>query len=386
MSAVIISCGSQFAYSAQVKGLYQAKVEVADQSESQRHEALIQALKFVLVKVSGSRRVLANTALMDAISKPEQWVQQFSYHRRKETLDVQSTSNVTPDLAEHPLSQEKLLQIAANKEVTNLYHLKVLFSRTGVNKLLQQYQEPVWGANRPAVLIWAAVSELGVRKLQAAGQEPWNSLLLDAAAERGLPLFLPTMDLQDEANMNSSDVWGLFMEPVITASSRYGADVVVAMKAYSYTGVGWKGSWSLSGSGVQLSGELVADSPDGVARQLVDSVADALADRFALKEVNVNNADLRIHVMGIDNLDNYIDLESYLTSLDIVEHVTPVIVQAGEVYLNLLLRGNVDQLQQYLDLDHFLIQEQAAMGDTQDSFQFNYRWEPKREFNPAMQP
>lgn len=349
--------GSVFAV--QVKGLYRANVPVSDQSKEMRHQVLIEALKMVLVKVAGNRDVLENQALMSATQNPEQWVEQFSYQNASQTNSTASSSS-----------------LVSTKQTQNTgYLLSVLFSRSAINQLLQQNAEPIWGANRPSVLIWLAIAQdNGGRQLQAAGQDPWSDWIVSEANARGIPAFLPTMDLQDEANMNSSDVWGLFMDPVVDASARYGADVVVAAKVYPMATGGWKADWALRGKGYQRSGELQNMDQSALASQIVDAVTDELASRFSIKGTGKEQSIISLDVKGIDDLVSFLSLQKYLLSLDVVQQVIPKKVVTGEVELQIKLRGNVDQLQQYLELDNYLVPGTVPLGTPQDSFQYNYRW------------
>lgn len=364
----------------QVKGLYRANVQVSDQSRDVRHQGLIDALKKVLIKVAGSREVVTNQALMNAIQQPEQWVQQFSYQNTPPppvaSSQTGSSAKAISDQSSSGASKGAGANNSNNSQTQNPgYVLSVLFSRSAINKLLQQNLEPIWGANRPSVLIWLAIAQdNGGRQLQAAGQDPWSSWIISDADARGIPAFLPTMDLQDEANMNSSDVWGLFMDPVVAASARYGADVVVAAKVYPLaTGV-WKAEWALRGKGFQSSGELQNTDQSALASQIMDAVTDELASRFSIKGNAVDQSMIRLNVTGIDDLTNYLGLQKYLSSLDLVQTLIPKKVVTGEVELQLKLRGNIDQLQQYLELDNYLVPDAVPLGTPQDSFQYNYRW------------
>ena len=46
----------------------------------------------------------------------------------------------------------------------------------------------------------------------------------------GLPVSLPLMDLDDNMAVTATDVWGRFADPVLKASQRYGAEMVVLGK------------------------------------------------------------------------------------------------------------------------------------------------------------
>jgi|GEM_PF-598906 len=356
---LLLAINSHTAFAVQVKGLYLAQVPVVNQGREQRRQALITALKSVLVKVSGGRSVLDNIALMKSINRPERWLQQYSYH-----ATLPSTPALETPVVNAPTPQPG-------------YELSATFSRKGINQLLQQNKEAIWGSNRPSVLIWLAVSESGIRTLEAAGKKPWSSWIQDAAAKRGLPVFLPTMDLQDQAAMNSSDVWGLFMDPVAKASIRYGADVVVAANAYPLSDGSWKGAWASRGQGFQQSGDLAGVTPEALAKDLINRIADDLAERFALRDELSGKTALLMNVRGVNSFSSFLALEQYLNSLDLVTNVTPIRILVGEVDLRLQLGGDVDQLQKYFNLDHYLVPDEVPVKEAGNSFQFHYLWTKK---------
>ena len=56
--------------------------------------------------------------------------------------------------------------------------------------------------------------------------------LKQTAKERGVPLSLPLMDLTDNVNISTYDVWGRFVEPLRKASTRYGVDNIIGARVY----------------------------------------------------------------------------------------------------------------------------------------------------------
>src|SRR5690606_25504380 len=118
---------------------------------------------------------------------------------------------------------------------------RVEFNAARVSQALAQRNRPVWGPERPLTLLWVAFDDgfgervlLGANDAGVAAGSPLAELLqttraeLAAAAdERGLPIALPLLDLEDLQALTFTDVWGGFEEPIRAASARYGADSIL---------------------------------------------------------------------------------------------------------------------------------------------------------------
>ena len=80
--------------------------------------------------------------------------------------------------------------------------------------------------------------------------------------------------------VNATDVWGRFADPVLKASQRYGAEMVVLGKL-SPEGEAWSIDWGLYGTkpGAQAGEltELTKGSGSGTQAEVAKGFADALA-------------------------------------------------------------------------------------------------------------
>ncbi len=115
------------------------------------------------------------------------------------------------------------------------------FNAARVEQALTALNLPVWGAERPLTLIWIAVDDgAGGRGMLAANElaadlPPATVELLTmvrtelaaVADERGLPIALPLLDLEDLNAVTFTDVWGGFEDRIGLASARYRADAVL---------------------------------------------------------------------------------------------------------------------------------------------------------------
>ncbi|HAO25142.1 MAG TPA: hypothetical protein DCQ49_08615, partial [Methylophaga sp.] len=105
------------------------------------------------------------------------------------------------------------------------------FNANAINTALQRIGLPVWDKIRPESLIWVAIEYEGNQQLIGEGDE--HSLLLQidkAAKNRGIPLLIPLMDLEDQTQLTFNDVSTGNNTAVKQASERYGASVLVTAR------------------------------------------------------------------------------------------------------------------------------------------------------------
>jgi len=68
---------------------------------------------------------------------------------------------------------------------------------------------PIWGKQRPSTLVWLVVEDEGGRRLIGTDEESeYLSVLKERASVRGIPMLIPLLDLEDNARLKPSDVWG----------------------------------------------------------------------------------------------------------------------------------------------------------------------------------
>ena len=111
-----------------------AEVLVTSDSDSQLKMGARAGLLQVLVRVSGTPEVLTSSLIAGSLRNPSAYYYQYSYE-----------------------STDKLLNIDGAPTSARL--LRIHFEPSAVARLLRQGVFPVWGSNRPSVLLWIAVSD-----------------------------------------------------------------------------------------------------------------------------------------------------------------------------------------------------------------------------------
>ncbi|MBL4743544.1 MAG: DUF2066 domain-containing protein [Cycloclasticus sp.] len=310
-------------YAVQVEGLYSAKVAVDDQSQGARNRAMGAAINKVVQKVSGRQSVLGNAALQDVLSNAGSYVEQFLYKKRdKEELG---------------------------------YWLIVRFQKIALDRTLQQFNVPVWGSNRPAVLVWLAVDDGKSRYLINADSEGMSELIRRSSSEAGLTVTLPLNDLADQQALSFNDVWAGFSDEVLTASQRYEKKQVM----YGRLLKRGRGSWSLSWTLANVTGQSIANieqssSIGAVIQEAFAGIAETLADTYAPHGAVTENV-LKMDVNGVASLEKFVRVTAYLSSLDMVKKLHWNQLSNGKVTLEIVLSGGASTLKDVIALNTVLI-------------------------------
>jgi hypothetical protein len=317
---------------APVDSLFAAEVSPRSGATLSLDSAFREALGQVLVKVTGRRDAAVDAQLMGQFNDPRKLVQQYRSD-----------------------SDGKVW---------------VRFDAAAVKQILDASGQPVWAADRPSTIVWLALDLGGGQRQILSSAEEASSLntqinvpgavvigrserltarvhgeLLNAAGRRGLPIVLPLMDSEDLMTVSLSDLWGDFDEPIVSASDRYAADVVLIGRARVFEDGPARVRWTMlmGNEGFDWDGT-IGDGPDEVADYLAEQLATSIdASRR-----------LRLQVDGINSLDAYGQATSYLTALGIVESCDIDRVSGDQVVFSLYVRGDSNSLVRVIALKRVL--------------------------------
>lgn len=273
-----------------VNNLNTADVPVANQSKAALAKALPQALSEVLVKISGNPGVMTLPSIQNALPNINQYVQSFSYQEKTE--------------------------INNNKQ----WYAHIIFDRKGLRKILQKASQPIWGANRPLILVWLTIDDQqGERVLSSGTKNELSQALQKIAAARGLPILLPAMDLQDQSYINSNTSFIFDQQKLAQAAQRYGVKMVLAGKLTPNATGGLQSQWLLFQSDQQpFQWRSPAQNEIAAVSKAVNDAANTLANQFAMVAGGSLQSTVLLEVMGVNDIDGYAKVVSYL------RHLTPV--------------------------------------------------------------
>ncbi|MCC7412224.1 MAG: DUF2066 domain-containing protein [Gammaproteobacteria bacterium] len=310
--AVVVTPGG----AAIVADIYQADVPIASRSDADRDSAMRSALRVVLVKLTGDRGAPQLAALRSVLRRAPDYALQYQY--------LAAPPSVAGDAAPGLL-------------------LRVLFDQRAVDTALEPTGLPFWGRERPATAVWLAVDDGVQRALVGTDDVLGYAAAVRARAEqRGVPVVLPLLDLEDAANLRSDPA--SMGENVRLASQRYGTDAIVTGAVRSSAAGLWEGTWTLQIGDDTASWTTAGDLPEVVIDEGVDGLADALAARYAQPLASAADAGLDIVVYGVRGSDDYARILAYLGSLDAVTKVFVRAVRDDQVALELTARGGAQSL------------------------------------------
>jgi hypothetical protein len=305
------------AWGARLKDLYEAEVPIAGRSA--QAQGIQTALRLVLVKLTGDRNAAGRPALKRLIENPEALVQQYGYRGSE-----------------------------GGPEGSLLW---VKFDPEALERGLAQSGVPIWGRERPAVLLWLGVEEGGRRRVLGRDDpSPYRETLNAHARWRGLPLVLPLLDTTDETWSEVIDPSLPMSEPIAAALRRYGADAVLAGHLVGISPALWQAEWTLFGEGRQGSWSSQGDLPEVALDEGLDRAVDTLMAYFAAPTDRLEEEPIAVVVEGIEDLDHYARTERYLRSLDPVRRVEVKKLGPGRVEFGLKARGGVEAVNRAITL------------------------------------
>ncbi len=296
------------AEAARMDGLYEAEVAF----EGDRPAAFRAALGEVLVRITGRRDAATMPGLEPLLAGASAYVQQFR-------------------------------QPAPGR-------LWAAFDGDGLSRELARLGQPVWGAERPATLVWLAVDAGGGQRFVLASDaepgedEALRHELLGAARGRGLPLVLPLVDAEDRASVSFAEVWGGFDDAILSAAARYGADGVLVGRLVA--GDPHRARWTLH----------AADTTERWTGGIGESVQ-RLADRYAARFAVIGSSEaraVRLAVSGVESIEDYGRVSQFLAGLTAVEALGVETVEGDRVVFRVALRGEPAALDEAVRLGGLL--------------------------------
>ena len=326
-----------YANAVPVKQIYRAEIKLpVEESEAKMlNQAFSQAVEQVLVRVSGDKAAITGSLLQEAQSKAATWVAQHSVVALNQLLLVDG-------------------QLVAGNQVT------VVFYAESIDRFLSQKNLPVWGSDRPSVLVWAVNEDNGVRHLSGANAP--SQLLNDlasSAAMSGVPIYAPLIDTVDKGAISSADVWGFFEGSIRQASKRYQTDAVAAIRVSNYSG-------SVSGSLLVLLSDgssqrfsLSGEDLTALADQASADMAKVFSTRYAAVRNNQAESRFLIQVSGINSYSALNKVQTYLERVGVVRDAAIAGAKGDAVTFSIAINGSKQKLINSISLNSVLQQVEA---------------------------
>jgi uncharacterized protein len=277
--------------------LYQGLAPLADRSEASQEGAFQAALRAVLVKVTGRRGADQDPALSPLVTSARRYVQQY---------------RAAPD-----------------------GQILVSFDGAAIDRWLTQNNQPLWGRERPATVVWLTV-QTGAQTGGVITAEDTSELKLavDAAATlRGAPVIWPSAADLSRNHLDYTGISSASAGTLADLAHRLGGDGTLIGRANGPTNAAVV-RWTLLYQ--DHNSEFTGPAAEGIHR-----AADTYAGLYA---VTGALAPVEIEVTGIADLKGYAAAQGYLESLSFVSHVDVVSLSGDTVRFRLTTRGGAESL------------------------------------------
>ncbi|MBL4607385.1 MAG: DUF2066 domain-containing protein [Pseudomonadales bacterium] len=324
----------------EVSNLFEASVDVSTQRESERKIAMAQGFSQVLLRVSGNEHVLQDPSIIDALNNSQRYVVGFSYAR--------------------PQTRGKINR--GNGAVFK-YSLNLKFDERAITLLLRKAELPVWGKDRPPLMVWWVFDDGERQIVNAESARDLQEILSRQASLRGVPLIFPLLDLQDNANIEVRDIWGFFFDTVKEASLRYGSQNILVGRTF-IQGVQSVSRWVLLSENETYWGEKQVGKIIDILPESMDFAADNLAERYSIASNSGSSELLPIVIYGVNDLHQFAELERFFQKLDILESATLTSVEQDRVVFDLSLRTELERLKKAIVKSRKFSEEPLLEGET----------------------
>lgn len=236
--------------------LYEAKIPApAPVDGPDDNSKLIQeAFKTMLVRASGSEKILTHATVVKALTEVDNYVTQFGF------------------------------QMNANQERV----LHVRFDEGLCRTLLTNAGQPVLsGAKRPPVVLWLTMQQdNAIQWVSRETQKELSHQLEALADKRGLSLVYPLLDLTDTALISEQQVWAEDLNALQAASKRYNADNILIGKL-SKQPSGWYAQWTYVKQGSSVRWDMSNQELAAVFGEALDEFSNRLSSEPSLVKTDV---------------------------------------------------------------------------------------------------
>ncbi|HEY3488229.1 MAG TPA: DUF2066 domain-containing protein [Gammaproteobacteria bacterium] len=319
------------------KDFYKVNVPVASQSGTDRSAAFQQAAAQMLVKITGSTVIMQLPQTQEIAQQAAKYVRQFRYG---EQTPPDQTKSMKTDKADRELP----------------FIISVTFNGEALERALIAAGLPVWGADRPPLLVLAGVQE-GSQRLILSAQtvHPVKEALEKAAAARGVPLVFPLMDQKERKQLDFNAIRGGLTETLLKSAERYHAPLVLEAYLEADPVGDWSTRWAVHRDAASSRWHEPYMALEEAVQSGIGGAADILASRYAIASTaDSTSLDVLLQVDQLKGFNDYATVLNYLDGLIFIENVVPTRVQSGSVVFRILMRSELVELERILGVSGIL--------------------------------
>ena len=196
------------------------------------------------------------------------------------------------------------------------------------------------------------------------------------ARERGIPLLLPLLDLEDLDAMTPAVVWMQDHVVLQRASARYAVTLIGAIHIRSNPLGGAGASWTVIIGDHTSRGTVEALDVAEAAVRAVDAMADAMFAEYARRPQAGPDRSYEVTISGLRRLEHYQAVAQQLESLDGVVTVRPARFVSDSVTFQISYFGTAEDLRKRLLLERTFIASEpdrvsaSSVGDSGQRLHF----------------
>jgi len=297
------------------EGLHSARVPVADRGEAALTGGIRNALRRVLIRVSGNDDIVDKTGVAAAILGARDRVASYSY-------------------------QQEEAQV----------YLSATFDDVLVKGILRDSDGTFWAQDRPPVLLWLVVDEPFSRRFATVSQDDeLLTALSQGFADRGVTLRLPLLDLEDAAALSPEMVWQSVTSRIRAASERYGTEHILVGRYVRLTTGALLADWLYLDTETQRREQVQGNVIGPVVYTGVDLSVDAMADRYAVTlESRAPTGYVTVVVSGVESYLDYRSVMDIFRDLPLLESVSVAEVQGDILAVRVTGISSTDALKRVL--------------------------------------
>jgi hypothetical protein len=201
--------------------------------------------------------------------------------------------------------------------------LKVGLDEQKVQQLLSQHQIAIWGARRPAIVLWLVEQTAESRTFMQGAAHPVLTQLQQQAKAIGLPLELPTANDSYVPTLSQDEVWAGNWLLIEQASLPFNADQsLILLFDQPVTGQ-YRLTWQGYEQEQLISNELLANSQQELAAQFLTGLTTQLASKFAVQlGSQQDQTELELDIEGLTNFVDQVKVQQMLSTMLSVKQVT----------------------------------------------------------------
>jgi len=282
--------------------LYTVDILVAQQTKNIPAKIITEALRQVVVRVSGNQSIIEKPQIQEQLQHGETLIKQYSYQQYCD---------------------------ANTDAVKNNLHIE--FVAENIDQLILKAGHDVWDAERPMILLVVVIKDDDhYRILANDDQTPIRQYIAEVAKKRGLKVTFPLMDLEDLEKLMPLRILRQQAKDISETLRRYAATTLVTVKIDQDEQSQWVAEWRLSLNQHYRIWHVTSASLEELANTGLNNVADGMATTLA-RNTQPSHELVHLRVVQVNTANDYIRVLYYLQRLGHVKRVEIIDLMPGIV-------------------------------------------------------